>query len=118
MILVAIEMTFSELYDLFQMFNVAIVMIWRICEDETHFAAKMRFKLDICSVSDVIAVNDLLALAAEIYISLCFPFHVSCHPEHQRNEISVQTMEIYQVSYSHYPHMCRTTLMNWRHKLW
>ena len=118
MTLVAIEMTFSELYDLFQMFNVAIVMIRRICEDETHFAAKMRFELNICSVADVTAVNDLLALAAEIHVSLCFPFHVSCRPEHQRNEISVQTMEIYQVSYSHCPHICRIALMKRRQKLW
>lgn len=64
-------------------------MIRGICEDETHLAAKMRLKLhvDICSVFDVIiAVNDLLALAADIHVSSCFPRYVSCYPEHPRYE--------------------------------
>ena len=56
------------------MFNVAIVIIWRIREDETRFAAKMRFKLDICSVFHVIAVNDLSALAAEIHTLYPYAF--------------------------------------------
>jgi hypothetical protein len=54
-----------------QVFNVALVMIGNICKGEIHSVDEVLFELDFSQVFDVLAVNDLLALTAEI--SLCCP---------------------------------------------